>query len=200
MITQKNRLAEYSRNHAQATTCKRNMSRLSQTAHKDLLTSQLQETFSNVLQRMTQRRLEVVLSGKISGGIQQTELSIKRQKNIDSILSEGEQKAAALALFLAEIKISNNKSTIVFDDPVNSLDHKIISAFTNEVMDLDNQLLIFTHSKLFLDCIETTKKGHVCSSLNSSCPKTRGKHIFLYETISEGQSRKGIVCSGQAFL
>ena len=115
MITQKNRLAEYSRNHAQATTCKRNMSRLSQTAHKDLLTSQLQETFSNVLQRMTQRRLEVVLSGKISGGIQQTELSIKRQKNIDSILSEGEQKAAALALFLAEIKISNNKSTIVWE-------------------------------------------------------------------------------------
>ena len=193
MITQKNRLAEYSRKHAQATTCKRNMSRLSQTAHKDLLTSQLQETFSNVLQRMTQRRLEVILSGKISGGIQQTELSIKRKKNIDSILSEGEQKAAALALFLAEIKISNNKSTIVFDDPVNSLDHKIISAFTNEVMDLDNQLLIFTHSKLFLDCIETTKKGHVCSRLNSSCPKTRGKHIFLYETISEGQSRKGIV-------
>lgn len=48
---------------------------------------------------------------------------------------------------------SLSKSTIVFDDPVNSLDHKIISAFTNEVMDLDNQLLIFTHSKLFPLCV-----------------------------------------------
>ena len=124
---------------------------------------------------------------------EQTELSIKNNKKVSNILSEGEQKATAISLFLAEINISENKSTIIFDDPVNSLDHKIIATFTDEVMDLDNQIVIFTHNKLFLDCIETTQKGHICKGIDSACAKTRGKHIFLYETSSEGQSRKGVV-------
>ena len=60
-------------------------------------------------------------------------------------------------------------------------------------MDLDNQLIIFTHNKLFLDSIETTAKAHVCKTIDSACNKNKGKHIFLYETQSEGISRKGVI-------
>ena len=60
-------------------------------------------------------------------------------------------------------------------------------------MDLDNQIVVFTHNKLFLDCIETTSKGHVCKGIDSACARMRGKHIFLYETCAEGKSRKGVV-------
>lgn len=189
MVNLRNKIDSYNKNKGLITKCKKNMTRLSQKAHNELLTVQLQEKFSEILQRMTQRRLEVVLSVKK----EQTELSIKNNKKVSNILSEGEQKATAISLFLAEINVSGNKSTIIFDDPVNSLDHKIIAAFTDEIMNLDNQIVVFTHNKLFLDCIETIPKGHICKGIDSACSKTRGKHIFLYETSSEGKSRKGVV-------
>lgn len=189
MVNLRNKIGSYNKNKVLVTTCKKNMTRLSQKAHDELLTARLQEKFSDILQRMTQRRLDVVLSLKK----EQTELSIMNNNKVSNILSEGEQKATAISLFLAEINISENKSTIIFDDPVNSLDHKIIATFTDEIMDLDNQIIVFTHNKLFLDCIETSAKGHVCKGVDSACSKTRGKHIFIYETSSEGKSRKGVV-------
>ena len=69
-------------------------------------------------------------------------------------MSEGEQKAVALALFISEISLSNNKSTIIFDDPVNSLDHRIMYNLAGLLLSLENQIIIFTHNKMFLDCLE----------------------------------------------
>ena len=42
---------------------------------------------------------------------------------ITSVLSDGEQRALALAFFLAEVAVSDERSAIVLDDPVSSLDH-----------------------------------------------------------------------------
>ena len=193
LIQKKNIIYSQKESIGEITKVKTNLSKLGNKAHQELLTTQLQSTFSEILQDLIKKPIYVELKGKSSAGKQQTELAIKKEKNVTNILSEGEQKAAALALFLAEIKISRNKSTIIFDDPVNSLDHKIIGAFTDQLMDLDNQLIIFTHNKLFLDSIETTSKAHVCKTIDSACNKNKGKHIFLYETQSEGISRKGVI-------
>lgn len=42
---------------------------------------------------------------------------------VGQVLSEGEHRCVALAAFMAELATTENKSGIVFDDPVSSLDH-----------------------------------------------------------------------------
>lgn len=68
------------------------------------------------------------------------------------VLSEGEQRAISLADFLAEIAISGFNKGIVFDDPVNSLDHerKKVIAFRLAEESKDRQVIIFTHDLVFL--------------------------------------------------
>lgn len=172
---------------------KKKISTLSKKAHNELLTDQLQAEFTDNLRRLNIAHIEIELLGKNSNGVQQTELTIRKNKDITTILSEGEQKATALALYLAEISLSKNKSTIIFDDPVNSLDHKMMQALADLLMEIENQIIVFTHNKMFLDCFECTKMGHICKGIDSACSSTKGKHIFLYETQSEGQNRKGVV-------
>lgn len=168
---------------------------LSKQAHTELLTENLLKTFKQHLEKLGLSNLSIQLQGSNSKGVQQTELILANNKNIEDILSEGEQKATALALFLSEIKLSNNKSAIIFDDPVNSLDHRIMDNFAELTMSLENQIIIFTHNKMFLDSFETSSLGHLCKNINGGCSNSKGKHIFLYETLSEGRDQKGVIAN-----
>jgi hypothetical protein len=66
-------------------------------------------------------------------------------------LSEGEQKAVALADFLAESRLRTSSSPIAFDDPVNSLDYKRIRYVASRLAELSNdrQIIVFTHNIWF---------------------------------------------------
>ena len=169
------------------------LSNLSKKAHADLLTGDLLKSFEHNLKLLGLNNLSIKLQGSNSRGKQQTELVLNNNKNIEDILSEGEQKATALALFISEITLSKNQSTIIFDDPVNSLDHRIMNKFSELLLSLENQIIIFTHNKMFLDAFMTSKLGHICKNTNGGCNKSKGKHIFLYETLSEGKGQKGII-------
>ncbi len=79
------------------------------------------------------------------------------------VLSEGEQRAIAIASFLAEVKLSKGHGGVVFDDPVSSLDHarrervaKRLAAESGE-----RQVVVFTHDIFFLSVLidEATAKG-----------------------------------------
>lgn len=169
------------------------LSNLSKKAHADLLTGDLLKSFEHNLKSLGLNNLSIKLQGSNSRGKQQTELILNNNKNIEDILSEGEQKATALALFISEITLSKNRSTIIFDDPVNSLDHRIMNKFSELLLSLENQIIIFTHNKMFLDSFMTSKLGHMCKNTNGECNKHKGKHVYLYETVSEGKVRKGII-------
>lgn len=65
---------------------------------------------------------------------------------IDEVLSEGEMKALALAMFFAELEMSEVKDPVVFDDPVNSLDNSIIGNFIKMLLPLENPVILFTHN------------------------------------------------------
>lgn len=116
-----------------------------------------------------------------------------------TILSEGEQRAISLADFLTEIQIGNKNRGIVFDDPVNSLDHirrQIIAERLIEEAKV-RQVIIFTHDITFLlaiqtlseeknvECAVTTirKINNIPGIVNSSIPwtasnvKTRIGHL-----------------------
>jgi energy-coupling factor transporter ATP-binding protein EcfA2 len=71
---------------------------------------------------------------------------------LNSILSEGEQKIIALSNFLAECTIDNRKNTIIFDDPVNSLDIEYRELISKKIVELsvDRQVIVLTHDLSFM--------------------------------------------------
>jgi len=68
------------------------------------------------------------------------------------ILSEGEQRAIALADFLTEIQICKISGGLIFDDPVNSLDHERKAYIAKRLVkeSIDRQVIILTHDISFL--------------------------------------------------
>lgn len=72
--------------------------------------------------------------------------------SIDSVLSEGEKKVIALSNFLADCTIDNRKNTIVFDDPVTSLDMDYRDLIANKIVELsiDRQIIVLTHDLYFV--------------------------------------------------
>ena len=79
-----------------------------------------------------------------------------KANGIMEIASEGEQKCVALASFLAELSVDDRKSAIIFDDPINSLDHKWRRKFAKRIVEesLTRQVIVFTHDMPFLKMLE----------------------------------------------
>ena len=69
----------------------------------------------------------------------------------NEVLSEGEQKALALADFLAEVTSVPASSPVVFDDPITSMDYRRIHEVCDRIIALaeDHQIIIFTHNIWF---------------------------------------------------
>jgi hypothetical protein len=67
------------------------------------------------------------------------------------VLSEGEQKALALADFLAEVISVPAASPVVFDDSITSMDYRRIHEVSDRVIALakDHQIIVFTHNIWF---------------------------------------------------
>ncbi len=82
-------------------------------------------------------------------------LAMKGGHQPDEILSEGEQKAVALADFLTEVTLNPANAGIALDDPVTSQDHErknlIATRLVNEAR--KRQVIVFTHDLPFLNQI-----------------------------------------------
>lgn len=70
------------------------------------------------------------------------------------VLSEGEQRALALACFLAEVGGDTSRQGMIIDDPVSSLDHvrirRVAARLVKEAA-TGRQIIIFTHNLLFFN-------------------------------------------------
>jgi len=71
--------------------------------------------------------------------------------DVDQVLSEGEQRAVALADFLTEAEVLPGTASIVLDDPVNSLDHRWAERLAWCLAQEANrhQVVVFTHDLAF---------------------------------------------------
>ncbi len=140
---------------------------------------------------------------------------------LGEVLSEGEQKVVALADFLAEASLKRDKSPIVLDDPVTSLDHKRLQHVVDRLVALssDRQVIVFTHDIWFAaellarferepkDCafydIES-QDGRIGAVARGSHPRTdtfkdRSKRIqkLIEDAAKEsGETRQAIVEKG----
>lgn len=75
--------------------------------------------------------------------------------SLSEILSEGEQKVIAIADFLAEASLRTGSAPTIFDDPVNSFDHRRIREIAKRIASLseDQQVIVFTHDIWFASAL-----------------------------------------------
>lgn len=85
---------------------------------------------------------QVALKGAVGEG---------RKKSTGDVLSEGEYRVVSLAAFLADLSSWNRVLPFVFDDPINSLDHKYEMRVANRLVALssERQVIVFTHRLAF---------------------------------------------------
>ena len=84
-------------------------------------------------------------------------------KGIEGVLSEGEQRLHALALFFAELETCS-QSVLVFDDPISSFDYNYIANYCARLRDFavkfpDRQVIVLSHNWEFFVQLQTTVNG-----------------------------------------
>lgn len=104
----------------------------------------------------------VSINQKPSKGTTMRSLLIKSAK-ANQVLSEGEQRAVAIADFLTESLLNPHNDGVIFDDPVTSQDHRRKARIGSRIVELakEKQVIVFTHDiPFFLGVIhEANTKG-----------------------------------------
>jgi energy-coupling factor transporter ATP-binding protein EcfA2 len=93
---------------------------------------------------------------------------------VADVLSEGEQRAIAIASFLAEVRLGTGCGGVVFDDPVSSLDHTrrehVARRLATEAE--ERQVIVFTHDLYFLSVLMDEAKTRGSTPLAFSLSRT----------------------------
>jgi len=142
-----------------AETNTRSITTLGNSIADDVVTPHLRDSFlREVIGFVGNRfRVEIKRSGG-SYGSPEYKISFLSdpRRDVSTVLSEGEQTCVAIASFLAEQSTASHKSTLVFDDPISSLDHKWRSIVAERLVQegKERQVIIFTHDLVFLNDLE----------------------------------------------
>ncbi|WP_237442387.1 AAA family ATPase [Saccharibacter sp. 17.LH.SD] len=147
---------------------------------RTLVTDTLRARFAHEVASFGIADLAVELrQGRSSHGSPRFKVSLIRKPDasVGQVLSEGEYRCVALAAFMAELATAENKSGIVFDDPVSSLDHMHREAVAKRLVAeaAHRQVIVFTHDLAFL------------FELNQAA----GKQSVLIGSISRGADKVG---------
>lgn len=132
------------------------ISRQSTVLSNSIATQEVVAALNHELEALNIHELKAVMKAETARGKTQYKLVLETPGNLAAkdILSEGEQRAIAIAAFLAEVSLGGGLGGVVFDDPVSSLDHRrrwlVAKRLTKEA--LKRQVISFTHDIYFL-CI-----------------------------------------------
>lgn len=136
----------------------RAISRKSTELSRTTASQELADALNEELRRLKVHQLQVVMKPESPGGKAQFKLVLQMPGGGTpaAILSEGEQRAIAIASFLAEIKLGKGRGGVVLDDPVSSLDHRRRWEVAERlaIESLTRQVIIFTHDIYFLCILE----------------------------------------------
>ncbi|WP_175638325.1 AAA family ATPase [Metabacillus schmidteae] len=102
---------------------------------------------------------------------------------VSQIMSEGEQKAVAMAEFATDLTIRKDFNTVLFDDPVTSLDYKRSEIIANLIykLSMNRQVIVFTHNIMFY------------YYLYNACAKDKNKENKFFKVDEFDRWNKGIV-------
>lgn len=153
-----------------------------------LVTDAVRDAFASEVATlgMGDRRVELVQE---QSGYGSTKFKVSLIRNprtrVASIFSEGEHRCVALAAFLAELATAHNRSGLIFDDPVSSLDHNHRAAVAVRLVReaiSGRQVIIFTHDIPFLMMLDEEARQ---SGLSPH-----------YQSVSRAEDRSGICADG----
>ena len=172
----------------------RGISTLAKAASQTLVTENLKTKFQEELDALGLKKLSVDLTDAgTSRGKAFMQLKLFNNNSVSDVLSEGEQKGVALALFIAERRMQLSQNPIILDDPVNSLDHFITAKLVERLSRLGNQIIIFSHNVLLQTSLLNLRGIHECGvNQKSSCGKPT-KHLFMYSVASYDRDKKGVI-------
>jgi len=132
------------------------ISRKSTELSKTMATQEVADALNSELKKLNVHELKVKMKPESPKGKTRFKLVLEVQGNTAAkdILSEGEQRAIAIASFLTEVNLGKRRGAIVFDDPVSSLDHRrrwhVAKRLAEEAK--QRQVIVLTHDIYFL-CI-----------------------------------------------
>jgi len=120
---------------------------------KSILIEPMIENFKQELNKFGFDRFDIEVKTRGNAGEQLVKLQISQgdKKIVSQVASEGEQRCIAIACFMAEMKADGRNSAVIFDDPVNSLDHKWRESIGERLVNesLERQVIVFTHDIVF---------------------------------------------------
>lgn len=109
----------------------------------------LEEALKRQLRALELRDIDVVPKTRTVRGQTFVGLVLKTVDDVPltSVLSQGEQRRLALAMFLAEMEVRSDPSPIVLDDPTSSIDQEGRRRIARTLLQLGErrQLIVFTH-------------------------------------------------------
>ena len=153
------------------------ISRKSTELSKTMATQEVADALNNELQKLNVHELKVVMKPESPGGKTRFKLvlEILGSASAKDILSEGEQRAIAIASFLAEVNLGKGGGGVVFDDPVSSLDHRrrwhVAKRLAEEAK--LRQVIVLTHDIYFL-CILQQEADKLGLDLAPQCIRKTG--------------------------
>ena len=144
------------------------ITRKSSDVTKRAVTERLATSFDDELNSLRFRHVEVemVAAGGSRGALYHR-LQLRRAPGVQvpSIVSEGEARCLSVASFFAELSTDSNRSAILFDDPVSSLDHNWRGSVAERLVreSTSRQVIVFTHDVVFLVALSEQADGQGAS-------------------------------------
>jgi hypothetical protein len=132
------------------------VSRIMTVLRRSLVMENLETRILAEIEGLALTHIPFAVSDRSEDGQSYFEVGLNAPKAIGNnrVLSEGEQRALALACFLAEVGGDATRQGIIIDDPVSSLDHvrirKVAGRLVKEAA-AGRQVIIFTHNLLFFN-------------------------------------------------
>jgi ABC-type uncharacterized transport system ATPase subunit len=122
------------------------------------ITERLRKAVQEEVRELDPVASRIEIKGHASKGETVIHLKFKEpcRAKVGNVLSDGEQRALSLAFFLAEVAVSDERSTIVLDDPVSSLDHERRAYLAERLAQESKrrQVIVFTHDMAFIHLLQ----------------------------------------------
>lgn len=138
----------------------------SKEAFKEIVAGEYYNIFNSYCSELGVPGVSISLSSQ-KGQSKRGKYVVNQNIKVSEIMSEGEQKAIALAEFATDLNIRKNFCTTLFDDPVTSFDYKRAEKIADMIykMSKERQVIVFTHNIMFYYYLyncnskETTKEN-----------------------------------------
>lgn len=131
------------------------VTRSAKKAREALLSDELKTAIEEELKALRKGELTVKFEFNTSKGQTRLQQNVAQGHPVPAVMSEGEQKAIALAEFFAELRLESAPAPVIFDDPVTSMDHELIEYVAGRIVDASKQrqVVVFTHNMILLASI-----------------------------------------------